>query len=164
MRLALTLDGTGDLLKRLQSLPAATSASVQRKALLAGAVPIQEHAASIAPRDESSSGPHLADNIVIGVQSARKLKQSGLGAAELDIAQSGMVVEVGPALQPSDHFYGYFQEFGTVHHAAQPYMRPAFDTQKHRSLAVVIAAMWEAIRKALPQSFPGGRSATGGHL
>lgn len=160
----MTLDGTGDLLKRLQQLPASVSAQAQRRALLSGAEPMRAHAAALAPRDTQSNGPHLADHIVIGVQSARKLKNAGLSAAELDVAQSGTVVEVGPSQKPSDHFYGYFQEFGTVHHPAHPFMRPAFDAQGRRSLAVVLASLWESIRKALPQSFPGGRSSTGGGL
>lgn len=164
MRIAVKLEGSADLLKRLQQLPASVSAAAQRKALLAGAEPMRAHAAALAPRDETAKAPHLADNIVIGVQSARKLKNAGLSAAELDVAQAGLVVEVGPALKPSDHFYGYFQEFGTVHHAAQPFMRPAFDSQGHRSLSVVLTSLWESIRKALPQTFSGGRSTSGGSL
>lgn len=164
MRIAVSLQGSADLQKRLLELPKSLSMSVQRQALIAGAEPIRAHAASLAPRDEQAGPPHLADHIVVGVQSARKLRSAGLSAAEEDIAASGLTVEVGPALQPSDHFYGYFQEFGTVHHPAQPFMRPAFDTQARASLNLVLASLWAAIRKALPQTFSGGRSATGGGL
>jgi HK97 gp10 family phage protein len=164
MRISVSLQGGADLHKRLLELPKAVGSRVQRQALMDGAEPMRAHAASLAPRDETSSGPHLADNIVIGVQSKRKLAQSGLSAAELDVAADGVVVEVGPALQPSDHFYGYFQEHGTVFHAAQPFMRPAFDLKARTSLNVALTSMWAAIRKALPQSFPTGRSSTGGGL
>jgi HK97 gp10 family phage protein len=157
---SVTLQGSADLMKRLRELPEAVGVTVQRNALIAGAEPMRAHAAALAPRDSQSSGPHLADNIVIGVQSKRKLKTAGFSAAEEDVFGAGPVVEVGPALQPSDHFYGYFQEYGTIHHAAQPFMRPAFDAQKQTSLNVVLASLWAAIRKALPQSF-GGRSVTG---
>jgi HK97 gp10 family phage protein len=163
MKLAVTLEGSADLRARLRSLPKALSVSVQRKALLVGAEPIRARAATLAPRNESAGAPHLADHIVTAVSSARTLAQVGLSAAELDVARSGVVVEIGPSRQPSDHFYGYFQEFGTVHHAAQPFMRPAFDTQASRSLAATLAALWAAVRQALPQSFS-GRSVTGGHL
>ena len=164
MRVSVTLQGSADLMKRLRELPAAVGVTVQRNALIAGAEPMRADAAALAPRDASSSGPHLADNIAIGVQSKRKLKMSGLSAAEEDIAGAGPVVEVGPELQPDDVFYGYFQEYGTIHHPAKPFMRPAFDAQKHNSLNLVLASLWAAIRKALPQSFSGGRSATSGGL
>ena len=160
MRISATLQGSADLKKRLAQLPQAVGVSVQRKALLTGAEPIRAAAAALAPRDSQSSGPHLADNIVIAVQTKTGLKQAGLSAAEEDMAGDGPVVEIGPSLKPSDHFYGYFQEYGTVHHPAQPFMRPAFDTKAQTSLALVMSLMWTAIRKALPESF-GGRSTTG---
>jgi len=160
MRVSVTLQGSADLMKRLRELPEAVGVSVQRKALIAGAEPMRAHAAALAPRDSQSSGPHLADNIVIGVPPKRKLKAAGLSAAEEDILGAGTIVEVGPALTPSDHFYGYFIEYGTIHHEAKPFMRPAFDAQKQTSMNVILASLWAAIRKALPQSF-GGRSTTG---
>jgi HK97 gp10 family phage protein len=164
MRVSVSLQGSDDLRKRLLELPKALSTTVQRKALIAGAEPIRAHAASLAPRDPMSSGPHLADNIVIGVPPKRKLAMAGLSSAEADVAGEGGIVEVGPALQPSDHFYGYLQEFGTVRHQAQPFMRPAFDTQARASLNLVLSSLWTAIRKALPQTFPSGRSSTSGGL
>lgn len=163
MRIEVTLQGGTEMLKHLRALPAAVSTKAQKVALLAGAEPIRAHAEALAPRDTTSNGPHLADNIVIGIQSARKLRNAGLSAAELDVAREGVVVEVGPAHQPTDHFYGYFQEHGTALHAAQPFMRPAFDSEHRRSVQVILTSLWGSIRKALPQSF-GGRSTTGGNL
>jgi len=161
MKMSASLHGAADLRKRLSELPQAVSTKVQRQALLTGAEPLRAAAAALAPRDEQSSGPHLADNIVIGVQSRRKLGQSGLSASEMDLAGEGTIVEVGPALQPSNHFYGRFQEFGTIHRAAQPFMRPAFDAQGRTSLRLVMASLWAAIKKTLPSN---GRSTTGGNL
>ena len=43
-------------------------------------------------------------------------------------------VRVGPA---RDAYYGEFQEFGTSHHAAQPFLRPAIDSRKGQVFDVI---------------------------
>lgn len=143
------LVGGADLAKRLNELPLAVSKRVQRQALMKGAEPIRASAASGAPRDPEANAPHLADNIVIGTRSKTR---AGEGET---------IVEVGPALQPSDHFYGYFQEYGTVDHPAQPFMRPAFDQNAQRSLNIVLSELWTSVKKKLGM---GGTSSQRGNL
>lgn len=150
MNVSMKLVGGADLAKRLGQLPGSVSKNIQRRALEKGAEPIRAAAASGAPRDERANAPHLADNIVVGT---RSLTRAGEGE---------VIVEVGPARQPSDHFYSYFLEYGTATAPAQPFMRPAFDTQAPRSLNIVMAELWAAIRKKL--AIGGGRSTTGGNL
>ncbi len=38
--------------------------------------------------------------------------------------EGGVYVDVGPG---KESFYGHMQEFGTAHHGAQPFMRPAME-------------------------------------
>lgn len=142
--------GGADMAKRLNSLPGAVSRNVQRNALRKGAEPIRAGMASLAPRDPDSAPPHLADNIVIGTRSKTREREGEV------------IVEVGPALKPNDFFYGIFPEFGTVRQQAQPFARPGFDNNAHRSLGIIMAEMWGAIRKKL--GLGGGRSPTGGNL
>lgn len=149
--ISVKFQGGRDLVKRLEALPSAVSRKVQITALTEGAKPIQARASALAPRDEKASPPHLADNIVIGAVSEAQIIKRG--------REGETVVEVGPSLKPSDHFYGFFQEFGVAHHPAQPFMRPAFDENAPRSLNIILSAFWTAIRKVLPDSF-GGRSST----
>lgn len=151
MKVNITITGASDLAKRLEQLPAAVSRTVQVNALKAGAEVIRDRAAALAPRSPGP-GPHLADDIVIGTISAARLERQDRG--------NEVVVEVGPSLKPNDHFYGYFQEYGTIRHQAQPFMRPAFDTGAPLALTRILSAMWLAIRKALPQTF-GGQVPTG---
>jgi hypothetical protein len=42
-------------------------------------------------------------------------------------------------------FYGSFQEFGTAHHAPQPWARPAFDATHQTSLRVFADALWREL-------------------
>ena len=48
----------------------------------------------------------------------------------------------------SDTGQGVLQEFGTAHHAAQPFLRPAWDGQKQAALDVVIDALTTEVAKA----------------
>lgn len=146
MKINLTITGASDLAKRLEQLPAAVSRTVQVNALKDGAEIIRARASQLAPRS-AGPGPHLADDIVIGTISAARLERQDRG--------NEVVVEVGPSLKPHDHFYGYFQEYGTIHHPAQPFMRPAFDTGAPTALNRILSSLWKAIRKALPTSFSG---------
>lgn len=147
----MTLHGAQDLAKRLNELPKAVSLRVQREAARAAAEPMRAEAAALAPRDPEVEGTTLADSIVIGTISQRRLNRQG---------RSEVVVEVGPSRKPADAFYGYFQEYGTVHHAAQPFMRPAFDHTSRQSLNILLSRLWAAVRKRLPESF--GAARTGG--
>lgn len=145
MSVSFSISGLADLQKRLSTLPDAVSFKVQQTALKAGAESIRAEAAALAPR--SDKAPHLADNIVIGVPT-RGLE---------DVNEGDAVVAVGPQ---KNFFYGFFQEYGTIHQAAQPFMRPAFDNQSRSALNVVAESMWLAIRKALPLNSFSGRSTT----
>jgi HK97 gp10 family phage protein len=149
VRIDLRFSGGAELARTLNAMAGSVSHAVKVKALTEAAAPIRSQAASMAPRDPTSSGRHLADNIVIGSVSRARLESAG--------RPSETVVEVGPALKPSDHFYGFFQEYGTVRHGAQPFMRPAFDANWQRSLTILQAALWREIRtKISPISTPTG--------
>jgi HK97 gp10 family phage protein len=133
----MSLVGGKDMAKRLNELPLAVSRRVQRQALQKGAEPIRAEMASSAPRDERANAPHLADNIVIGTRT--KTREN----------EGETIVEVGPALQPSDHFYAFFQEYGTAYAPAQPFARVAFDLNTRKSLNIVMSELWASIRKKL---------------
>lgn len=54
-------------------------------------------------------------------------------------------LRIGPT---RDAFHGLFQEFGTVHHPAQPFIRPAFDAAKARMLGSIGKRLGINIEKA----------------
>jgi HK97 gp10 family phage protein len=137
MRVEIETRGSAELIKALHALEASMTREVQVTALVVGAEPMRQHAASLAPRSPKRT-PHLADEIVISVPSEAKLERRG---------QFDVVVEMGPAKRPHDHFYSYFQEYGTIRHRAQPFMRPAFDAQAHRSLDLVLQTLWVVIQR-----------------
>ncbi len=111
--------------------------SVQAKALMSS---LKEHAeitraraADLAPVGDPSEGdPH-----------AGRLKAHEDIATVPSLSSSKVaVVRVGPRL---DAFYGLFQEIGTAHHVAQPFLEPAFEETKDEVLSKIADTFKQAL-------------------
>lgn len=146
MKIGMTFAGGQDLAKALNALPDALSFRVQQQALKVAAEPMRSEAAILAPRGPDA--PHIAENIVIGIP--------GKGLA--DVSDEDAVVAVGPEKK---YFYGYFWEYGWIHHAAHPFMRPAFDTKAQTSLTILGSELWTVIKKSTDRIFSQQSRTTG---
>ena len=111
-----------DLAATLRQLAQPVRHEVAVRALSEAAEPMRAEAASLAPRGHGK-GPHLADNIVI----AETTRVPGGRGRWRDSEDTEHVVAVGPSFRPDDVYWGLFQELGTAHHSAHPFLRPAFD-------------------------------------
>jgi len=85
--------------------------------------------------------------VLRGAMSTRAPVRSGklrgnIGIWKSTVDETKASVPVGPG---RDAFYGLFLELGTVHQAAQPFMRPAVDESQDR----VLAAAKTAARKLI---------------
>jgi HK97 gp10 family phage protein len=96
--------------------------SVLVGALTKGAEPIREGASAKAPRRTGRLGREVVIEPIKGEP------------------------EVGVFADP---FYGHMQEFGTRHHGAQPFMRPAWDENRERALDIVRRELEQEIEKAV---------------
>ena len=96
--------------------------------------PMEGAAQQGAPRS-SNPGPngHMADTIKL-----RKLPRTTDANLEAHLW-------LGP---DSDHFYGLFGEFGTVHQTATPFMRPAFDQHVQETVTILGKELWAGIERA----------------
>lgn len=117
------LEGGVELAKALATLSTAVSSRLLRESVIEGAEPMRDRMEELAPRSEDA--PHLRDQMVISVERGEDRREA--------------VVVVGPTRKG---FYGSFQEFGTAHHSAQPFARPAFDQTWMQSMAIIAAALW----------------------
>lgn len=126
MKMSMRFEGGNELASKLSKLSTRLNKRVTREALNAGAEPVRAAAARMAPRRPPQ--PDLADHIIVATARA----QSGETAA----------VKVGPA---DVTYWGLFQELGTIHMSAQPFMRPAFDQKWQEALGIVGAAFWTAL-------------------
>lgn len=137
--ISLKVEGGERLARELRGLSNRVSRNVQREALKEGAELIRARASALAPREPGA--PDLADNIAV----SNALPEDG---------------SVGVAIGPTrNFFYGFFQEFGTSRHSAQPFLRPAFDSEGPRALKVIAAAMWDAL---IRRGGGSGRASGGG--
>lgn len=129
------LKGSAELEKRLLAIPREVLAKL-RPALLKGAHDIADAMETLAPEDEGD----LVNSITVtGPGGTTPAYSAGGGSATL--ADNQAAVTVGSP----DMRHGHLQEFGTVNHPAQPFMRPAFRLKK----AKVMGRITRAISKAL---------------
>lgn len=116
------IDGLAQLRDGLAELPKATSNNVLKRALTKAAEPIRADAERLAPKLKGG----LARSIKVGTKLSKSQKSKHK-------KQSPVEVFVGP----SGSTKSITQEFGAAHHAAQPYMRPAWDNNVGKALATV---------------------------
>ena len=117
------LSGMDELLARLKRTTLNVDL-VENKALIAGADIIRDEIEARAPVKSGT----LKNNIVTS-----GIRQDRNGVKH---------IEVGP---DPDAFWGRFQEFGTVHQKAKPFIEPAFLSKRKEALAVMKEVIKEAI-------------------
>lgn len=126
----MTVEGLDALAAKLRALPAKLAKQQLQAIAREGAEPIRERMAEKAPRGDPAK-PTLGDIVVSPVKSSD---------------EHVAIVAIGPT---KDAWYGRFQEFGTRHHAAQPFARPALDEEHEAAEALVGQALWRAMKDAL---------------
>jgi HK97 gp10 family phage protein len=131
--MAIHVEGLKELDEALKELPKATARNVIKRAFVQAIAPMEEQARAQAPRRTGQ----LAGSIAFGTRLSRR--QKGLHKKESDVE-----FFAGAAALPHAHL----QEFGTAHHVAQPFMRPAWDANKMPALNSVARFLRDEIEKA----------------
>lgn len=164
LKTTLKVEGLNELEVALLELPKSTQGNVLKRAAAIPAADFADHAANLAPKGR----PLLAAEIKVakpkiinpGTAAFAAAMREGSTRAEAAAAARAankaaggkgrsVVTHVGPTKRA---FHGSLQEFGTRHHAPQPFMRPTWDALKHSMLgtiADVLAAEIEKARKRL---------------
>lgn len=130
---SLKFTGGLELSKALNALADELKPAVILEGLKAAGEPMRARMAQLAPREPGA--PDLAENI--GMSQVKKFE--GVATHEDEVA-----LAIGPT---KGFFYGYFQEFGTVHHSAQPFMRPSFDSEHQKALAKIGQELWAVLKR-----------------
>lgn len=155
-----SLEGLRELDHALQELPKSTQSTVLKNALKDIAKPIAEEARRRVPVGATSKLKKSIKIIVlkrtdVGKAEFRAAKKAGASTqqaieamvkARRAAAGSGSVMEV--AITTGTMGHAIFQEYGTAHHKAQPYMRPAFDMHKDSAMSSLKKAISNQIEKA----------------
>lgn len=131
--------GGKDLEAALQKLgKTATARNVGLRALKIAAEPIAERARDLAPKDTRD----LEESIQVG----RAISAFNRAGNRGDYIAT--FVGIDESVNARLHIYAEAQEFGTEKKPAQPYMRPAWDSEKHKAVDRMAPALWDEIAKA----------------
>lgn len=144
MTATVKLDGFKELEAELAKLerPAARKASA-RRALRVAAQPMADVAQANAPRGETNT---LAPSITVGTKLSKR--QRGLHRKMFRNDRAAVEMFVGAGSLSSAHT----QEFGTINHGPQPFLRPAFDQEAKPMLERLKAELWADISKAVARA------------
>lgn len=130
--------GLKEVDRALQELPRATSKNVMRRVLRKRAEPIAFLATQYVPVDSGDLGNSI--EIATRLTPRQRKYQRSKG---MDIGADAVVLYVGSS-SPVAHL----QEFGTRHHAAQPFIRPAFEQLKHTVTEGLREDLWNEVKKS----------------
>lgn len=164
MKVTVKFEGGKALDEALGELTKATGRNVLRKVLMRAGQPMADTASALAPDDPNTGAPDLHTSITVstkvknttGNAEYREVlqnfgsKEEAVGAmrdARRAAAGEGSFADVyvGPDVK---QFHAHLQEFGTINHSPQPFMRPAFDQQKGRVLEIIASDLGAEIEKA----------------
>lgn len=168
-KVTITVDGLAELDAGLGDLTKATARNVLKRVLLAAGQPMADAARALAPLGSKAEGDdhpgRLKASIGVSAKVGTKAGSSeyaqalaaGLPKTEAVAAlkdarraaqgdQAFAAAYVGPA---KTAFYAHLVEFGSIHNRPpQPFMRPAWESNKMAALEVIKSQLGAEIKKA----------------
>lgn len=133
--LRMRVEGLKELERNLHALPRSVTKRVVRHALRKGGEPIIEAARARAPVRTGA----LRDSIGGSYRLSKRQKR-------LHRKASAEEYFVGAGGKGARH--AHLQEFGTVHHGPQPFLRPAFMAEQGEALRIVADELGKAVMRA----------------
>jgi len=106
-----------------------------RKVLKEAGEPIARRARSLVPVDDGA----LRESIDVGVKLNRSQRSQN---------PKGSFADLEMHIGPSGLVQGVVQEFGTFKMAAHPFMRPAWEGMKMKTLDTIGSLAWSSVNKA----------------
>ena len=143
-RTTVRVEGLKELDAALAALGKATGRNVLRRVAVARLQPMADDARRRAPDDPKTGGNDLRHSIDVSTKSAgyaARINRNGKSEAEAYMGPAGH----GGAKAPPQ---GSLQEFGTVNHGPQPFMRTAWDSGKAALLDGIKDDLWAEVAKA----------------
>ncbi len=142
MKTTMRIDGLRELDAALGALAQeygkASGKAVLRRVADKALLPMAETARSMAPDDPATGGSDLKSRISVG----GKLTPRQAKLARKDQDRALITRYMG-----TDDPAGVLQEFGTVNHGPQPFMRPAFSQHAEGAIRIVASELGPEIEK-----------------
>ena len=144
MSATVKLEGFRELERELARLGTHTARRASaRRSLRKAAEPMVGVAQGMAPRGDTQT---LAPSISIGTKLSKR--QAGMHRKMFRDDRAAVEMFVGAGPLSSAHT----QEFGTIHHAPQAFMRPAWDQEQGPMLERLKAELWADIQKSVARA------------
>jgi HK97 gp10 family phage protein len=159
MAVTVKVEGLKELDSALGELTKGVARGVLRRTLLKAGAPVVEAAKQFVPEDEG----FLKDSIIVtnkapaghsvsknafaaAMRGGASRAEAGMAARAANRAQPGLFAEafIGPGRYP----YAHMVEFGTEKMFPQPYMRPAWEENKMKTLGIIQSELRVQIDKA----------------
>lgn len=148
MKTTVKLSGFKEMDAELARLKPATGKGAMRRALKTAAQPMADLAQSMAPVGDTHT---LAPSISVSTKLSKRQAKLHRKTVKNDKASVEMFVGAGPLSS------AHTQEFGTVNHPPQPFMRPAWDQDHMALLDRLKDALWAEITKAMKRAAKRGQ-------
>jgi HK97 gp10 family phage protein len=132
------IEGLKELDSALAQLPRSTGKNVLRKVLKKVAQPIADQASGIAPYKTGE----LQSSIAVSTKLSKR--QAKLHRKMFKDDKAAVEMFVGAGAVPQAHL----REFGGGPGGPDPFMRPAWDSNKHKVLETIKEDLWNEISKA----------------
>lgn len=139
-RTTVRVEGLREIDAALGELGKATGRNVMRRVAIKRLEPMADVARRLAPVDDAD----LRDSIAVSTQLkgyAKRLNKRSKSEVEAHMGPAGTKSAKAPP-------QGSLQEFGTLNHGPQPFMRPAWDGGKDALLDGIKDDFWTEIAKA----------------
>lgn len=142
MNTTIKLEGAKELEEALKELTAAGARAAMRRALRAGGAPLAARMNALAPDGGTSPDGPLNDSYSVSTKLNRRQSR-----AQRRTGKDEVFMYVG-----TSDVAGIQQEFGNRNHAAQPHVRPAWDTGKTQVLTDTLGAAEVEVEKAVARA------------
>lgn len=135
------VEGLKELEDAMSGMAKSTGRGILRRTAIKAIKPMAELARTKAPDDPATPPPNdLKSSIAVSTKADGRLR-----AVQQDRGENAVTVYMGPT--KDGYPQAIMQEFGTVHHAPQAYMRPAWDEDKNAMLKRVADTLAVEIQK-----------------
>lgn len=126
------VEGLRELGVAMQALGADVAKRIATSMTSAAAGLVRKDAIARAPEHDE---PHVVDGVEVQPGNLkRNIVRKKVGKGKTSLTSEHIVTVRGKREDGYAARYGRLQEFGTVHHAPQPFLRPAFDNNRMRAV------------------------------
>lgn len=131
-RTVVKVDGLRELGEAMSALGKEVAQKIAASMTSAAAGVIRKDAIARAPEHDE---PHTVDGVLVQPGNLKKnIVRKKVSKSKTRLTSEHLVTVRGKRKDGYAARYGRLQEFGTVHHAPQPFLRPAFDSNRMKAV------------------------------